>query len=88
MQAVAHQGREKGSVEGRLMGIKPLVLAGPSPAFHLLVIQKTGKDSPGEAQELSSTVRTADEEAILDNEREARMKAETKAGEHLGGPLL
>ena len=70
------------------MGIKPLVLAGPSPAFHLPVIQKAGKDSPGEAQELSSTVRTADEEAILDNQREMRMKAETKAGENLGGPPL
>ena len=68
------------------MGIKPLVLAGPSPAFHLPVIQEARKDSPREAQGLSSTVRTVDEEAILDNQGEARMKAETKAGENLGGP--
>ena len=70
------------------MGIKPTVLAGPAPAFHLPVIQEARKDSPGEAQGLSSTVRTADEEAILDNQREARMQAETKAGENLGGPPL
>ena len=71
-----------------LMGIKPMVLAGPSPAFHLPVIQEARKASPGEAQGLSSTVRTVDEEAILDNQGEARMKAETKAGENLGGPPL
>lgn len=46
------------------MGIKPLVLAGAAPAFHLSVMQGE-QHSPREANGLRRTVRTADREAML-----------------------
>lgn len=59
---VDHSTGKAAAVRAALMGMKPIVLAGASTAFHPSVMQEEGKIPPRDSKGLSWIVRTADAE--------------------------